>query len=103
MSSTVGAGAATPRLSWMFGPVGTVGAFGSGPRLVFTNAQRSESPLPIPEHGSPNTELSCAGVIDFAWPVAVSPIHNSTPLSRMLVNANFLPSALKPIHVSTGD
>src|SRR5689334_4572659 len=98
MSCTVGAGAEMPRLSWMLGPVGAAGDFGSGPRALLTNAHISELPLPIHEHGSPNTAFSCAGVTDFAWPVAVSPIHNSTPLSRMLVKAKRLPSALNPIH-----
>ena len=42
-------------------------------------------------------------MIDFACPVAVSPIHSSTPLSRMFVKAKRLPSALNPIHSMTGD
>src|SRR5690348_10210874 len=103
MSCTVGAGAEMPRLSWMFGPVGADGAFGSGPRAVLINAHISEVPLPTHEQGSPNTAFNCAGVTDLAWPVAVSPIHSSTPLSRMLVNAKRLPSALNPIHSIFGD
>ena len=67
------------------------------------NAHSSELPSPMNEHGLPNTELSCAGVTALAWPVAVSPIHSSTPLSRWLVNAKRLPSALNPIQVMTGD
>src|SRR5690348_8252506 len=103
MSCTVGTDATTPRLSWMFGPVGADGGCGAGPRLVLMNAQSSELPSPMNEHGAPNTELSCAGVTAFACPVAVSPIHSSTPLSRMFVNAKRLPSALNPIQVITGD
>src|SRR6187397_2596947 len=103
MSCTVATEATTPRLSWTFGPVGADGACGAGPRLALMKAHSSEWPSATNEHGAPNTGLSCAGVIDFACPVAGSPTHSSTPFSRMLVNAKRLPSALNPIHSMTGD
>ena len=92
-------GATTPRLSWMFGPVGAAGSWRRGSAIGVDEAHSSDAPSPIHAQGAPNTALSCAGVIAFAWPVAVSPIHSSTPLSRMCVKAKRLPSAEKPIQV----
>ena len=42
-------------------------------------------------------------MIALAWPVAVSPIHSSMPLSRMLREGEALAVGEKPIHAITGD
>src|SRR5688572_14586319 len=86
----------------MLGPVGTP-IDGTAPRLGDTNLHSSDAPSPTHSHGVPSAAFNCAVVTDFACPVVESPIHSSVPFSRMCVNANRRPSALKPIHVITGD
>ena len=66
------------------------------------NAHNSDAPSPIHAHGVPSDAFSCAGVIALAWPVAVSPIHNSMPFSRVFVNARRRPSGENPIQLIAG-
>src|SRR3990170_5572802 len=91
-----------PRCSWMLGPVGTP-IDGAAPRLGATNSHSSEPPSPTHSQGVPSAAFNCAVVTDLACPVVESPIHSSMPLSRCCVKAKRFPSALKPIHVITGD
>src|ERR1041384_8032552 len=83
--------------SWMFGPVGTRGSAGAGPRPAGTGGPRSVVPSFSQSIGSPpvafkrSTPLTC-----FATPVVVSATHNSMPLSLVLVNESRLPSGENP-------
>ncbi len=100
-------GAGTPRFSWMFGPGGTNGSVGAAPRLVLVNAHSSEAPCATHLHAygdcvEPSALFSCAGVIAFAVPVAVSPTHNSMPVSLVCVNAKRVLSGEKPIQPIAG-
>src|SRR5918995_6579604 len=85
----------------MFGAGGVVGAVGTAPRLGGTNAQSSDAPVLTHSHGVASDALSCAVVSAFAAPVAVSPTHNSIPLSRVFINAKRFPSGENAIHVSS--
>src|SRR6478672_13792553 len=91
----------------MFGPAGTVGGTGAAPRPVAANEHRSEVPWLTHLHAAgvcvdPSALFNCGGVMALAAPVAVSPTHNSMPVSRVFVKAKRALSGEKPIHPIAG-
>src|SRR6266446_111776 len=80
----------------MFGPVGTIGSGGAGPRPAETSSQINVTLSCSQSHGSPVVELSrSAPLIILALPVATSATHNSMPLSLVLRNERCVPSGEK--------
>ena len=100
-------GEGTPRFSWMFGPGGTGGSAGAGPRPLLVNAQSREAPCAthLQVEGAcvePSALFNCAGVIALAVPVAASPTQSSMPVSLVCVNAKRVLSGEKPIQPIAG-
>src|SRR6266536_5630739 len=80
----------------MFGPLGTVGSAGAGPRPGGTSSQIKVALSGSQSHGSPPVALSrSVPLIIFAWPVAVSVTHNWMPLSLVFRNERCAPSGEK--------
>src|SRR5436190_19707644 len=77
----------------MFGPDGTVGSGGAGPRPVGTSSHTIVMLSFSQSHGSPVVALMRSlPVTAFAAPVAVSAIHRSMPFSFVLRNERCAPS-----------
>src|SRR5258706_10099350 len=78
MSSYVAAGAALPLVSWIFGPIGTFGSCGAGPRPDGTSWQIKVVLSCSQSQGSPIVALRRSlPLINLARPLAVSATHNS--------------------------
>src|SRR5437867_848246 len=75
----------------MFGPDGTVGSAGAGPRPAGTSLQTSVALSGIQSHGSPVVAFS-RSLTDFALPVVTLAIHNSMSSLFVFRNASFEPS-----------
>ena len=91
----------------MFGPAGTAGGAGAGPRVATTNAHSSDAPWfthlqAEGDCGEPSALFNGAGVSTLATPVDVSPTHSSIPASRVCVNANRVLSGENPTHPIAG-
>ena len=100
-------GAAWPRFSLTFGPVGTSGSAGGAPRPSATKRHRSARLSSSHSHGAPRlpygepaAPLSDAVVTAFTRPVADSAIHSSMPAARVAVNASIRPLGEKATQLS---
>src|SRR5262249_29556035 len=94
MSSYVAACAVLPAVSCTFGPFGTGGSAGAGPRAVGTTLQRSVALSGIQSHGSPVVALMPL-VASAAAPVETLATQRSMPSGRVLRNDSFAPSCEK--------
>src|ERR1043166_4864365 len=80
----------------MFGPAGTVGAAGTGPRMPGTQVQISVLLSRNQSHGSPVVALSrSVPLIILDFPVVLSAIHSSMPLVFVLRKDKCVPSGEK--------
>ncbi len=107
MSSCVTTPRPPPRLSCTFGPLGTTGSGGSGPRFALMAWTRSvllsASHCTVPPPGAPprpaaacpNTSLTLTPSMRWVLPVAASPTQISIPFSVELVKTKCLPSGLQ--------
>src|SRR5882762_2015458 len=91
MSSYVAACAVFPSLTCTFGPLGTAGSAGAGPRPAGTSLQTSVALSGSQSHGSPVVALT-RSLASLALPVAVSAIQRSMPSVLVLRKASFAPS-----------
>src|SRR6185295_11617587 len=96
MSSKVGAGEALPRFSLIFGPGGTLGSAGAGPRLATTSVQMTTLLFASQSQGSPVAAFRRSRpLIIRARPFATSAIHNSIALGLVFRNDRRVPSGEK--------
>src|SRR6185503_8840474 len=80
----------------MFGPDGTAGSAGAGPRPAGTSWHSSVVPSLSQSQGSPAAAFRrSVALTSFDWPVAVSATHSSIPFGLMFVKDNRFASGEK--------